>query len=569
MTVDINLLCGGAALVGAASAALYARKKRWPDAALAAVAGFALAALLALPATPPGVQQRIVLATDRGTTAAPDDALAAALAAAPSAEAIEVQGQGLREAQWHDLPPRPVTWTPPVGPLLWLDFPRTIALGRVFTLTVRREQPQSGWRLQLLAENGLVLAESKSTTAADALTVQWQPPLAENLVLQARLLDGAGKTVAQGPVPLRVQETIPLQVQGRFGAPSFDARVLNQLLIDGGALVDWQTTLGKSLTRSEQPREAQTQAGVLIADAAWLEKGGLRGALTQAAQGTPVLVLGGNAEDAALWQRELGLKLAAQSSTTELEDARHLVLPGATLSLAPAAWNPVAGSWQVLARDRDGKPWLWQRDWQQGRLIWLGVRDWHRHAITEPAALGHWWQQVMDLAALGAPQKVRWIDPEPMPLPALRTETCAQGPRPGAPAQIDSASASSAAAALPATWQARADRADAVCVAFWPSRPGWTTIRSSDASTQIYVYALADWPAWQQALRHDATQSYAAHAGRARAAGFAPDAAAAPTLASDHGAGHPADRPWRNWPRWPFGVVFAAAMLTLWWRERR
>ena len=568
MTLDINLLCGGALLAGAASAALHARRKRWPDAALAAVAGVSLAAVLALPATPPAAQQRIVLSTDRGATAAPDDALAAALAAAPAAEAIEVRGQGLREAQWRDLPPRPLAWTPPDTPLLWLDFPRTVALGRVFTLTVRREHPQSGWRLQLLAENGQVLAESKASAAADALTVQWQPPLVENLVLQARLLDGAGKTIAQGPVPLRVQEAIPLQVQGRFGAPSFDARVLNQLLTDGGALLDWQTTLGKSLTRSEQPREAQAQAGVLIADAAWLEKGGLRGALTQAAQGTPVLVLGGNAEDAALWQRELGLRLAAQSSTTELEDARHLVLPGVTLALAPAAWNPGPGNWQVLAKDRDGKPWLWQRDWQRGRVIWLGVRDWHRHAITEPAALGHWWQQVMDLAALGAPQQIRWIDAEPMPLPALRTETCAQGPRPGAPVQIDTASASSASAALPATWQARADRADAVCAAFWPSHSGWTAIRSGDASTQIYVYAPTDWPAWQQALRRDATQSYAAFAGPARAAGLVPDAVATP-LTPGHGGGHAAQRPWRNWPRWPFGVVFAAAMLALWWRERR
>jgi hypothetical protein len=576
VTLDINLLCGGALLAGAASAVLYARRRRWPDAALAAGAGLALAAVLATPAMPPAALQTVSLQTERSASAAPDDALAAALAAVPEAESIEVQGHGLRETQWRDLPSRPIRWTQPRTALVWLDFPRAISLGRNFTLTVRREQPQAGWRLQLLAENGQVLSESKAAGTAETLSVQWQSPLAENLVLQARLLDSVGKTLAQGPVPLRVQDAVPLQVQGRFGAPSFDARVLNQLLTDGGALLDWQTTLGKSLTRSEQPRAVQTQQSVLVADAAWLEKGGMRGALAQAAQGVPVLVLGGNAEDAALWQRELGLKLSPQSATTELEDTRHLVLPGATLALAPAPWNPSPGSWQALAKDKDGKPWLWQRDWQKGRVIWLGVRDWHRHAITEPAALGHWWQQVMDLAALGSPQKVRWLDADPMPLPGLRTETCAQGPQSGALAQIDGAPT--------ATWQARTDRADAVCAAFWPARSGWTTIHSGDAATQVYVYAPSDWPAWQQALRNEATQAYAAQAAASARASAAPHAAAnragaiaaradaERTTGEAHLAATPdASRgaPWRTWPRWPFGIAFAAAMLTLWWRERR
>jgi len=571
VTLDINLLCGGALLAGAASAVVYARRKRWVDAALAGAAGAALAAVLAAPAAPP-VESRVVsLQTERSATAAPDDALAAALAAAPAASSIELQGHGLREEQWRDLPTRPLTWKPPAGALLRLDFPRTLSLGRNFTLTVQREQPEPGWRLQLLAENGQVLSEAKAAGAAGSLSVQWQPPLAENLVLQARVLDSAGKALAQGPVPLRVQDALALQVQGRFGAPSFDARVLNQLLTDGGALLDWQTTLGKSLTRSEQPRAAQTQQSLLVADAAWLEKGGMRAALAQAAQGVPLLVLGGNAEDAGLWQRELGLKLSQQSATTELEDTRHLALPGASLALAPAAWNPSAGSWQILAKDKDGKPWLWQRDWQKGRVIWLGLRDWHRYAITEPAGLAHWWQQVMDLSALGSPQKLRWLDADPMPLAGLRTETCAQGPAPGTAVAIDGVP--------PAVWQSRTDRADAVCAAFWPARSGWTTVRSGDAATRIYVYAASDWPAWQQALRRDATQAYAAraaHITRAPSGATEPSllaAAHAPSGATVAAAvaavGPDADSPWRAWPRWPSGVLFAAALLMLWWRERR
>lgn len=519
MNVDINLLCAGAAVAGAGSALLYARRKRWPDAALAALAGASLAALLAAPTAPGGAGQAIVLdsgdwlkaparAGDAGGVV-PGERLAAALAALPAASSIQLSGHGLHEAQWRDLPVRPLQWTPATEGLLWLDFPRTLPLGRSFALTVRRGgSAEAGWRLQLLAENGQVLAEARAAAATQSLTVQWQPPLPESLVLQARLLDKDGKALAQGPVPLRVQDAVPLQVQGRFGAPSFDTRALNQLLTDSNAIVDWQTTLGKALTRSEEARAPLAQPNVLVADAAWLERGGLRGALAQVAQGLPLLVLGGNADDAALWQRELGLRLAAQSATTEQEDVRHLALSGTTLAFGPGAQLPAGAgagaAWQVLARDKDGKPWLWQRSWQKGRIVWLGVRDWHRHAISEPAALGAWWQQVMDLAAVGSEQKVRWIDTEAMPLPGLRSEVCAQGVAAGGAVSVGQEAL---------RWQARSDRADAACVAFWPGKAGWLPLASGQERSEMYVFGVQDWPAWQAALRHDATTRYAALAG--------------------------------------------------------
>ncbi|MGW8390067.1 hypothetical protein [Pseudoduganella sp. HUAS MS19] len=561
MNVDINLLYGGAVLAGTASAMLYMRKKRWVDAALALAAGASLATLLAAPAAPAGDAQPIVLATAAASPTAPDDRLAAALARLPSAPrtvAVEVQGQGLHEAQWRDLPVRPIRWQPETDGLLRLEFPRTLPLGRNFALSVRRGAPQAGWRLQLLAENGQVLSESRAATAADALRVQWQPPMAESMVLQARLLDKDGKAIAQGPVPLRVLDAVPLQVQGRFGAPSFDTRVLNQLLTDSNAIVDWQTTLGKSLVRSEQARAPLTHLHALVADAAWLERGGLRGALSQVGQGLPLLVLGGNADDAALWQRELGLKLVPQSATTEQEDMRRLALAGATLAFAPGAHVPVSGgAWQAIARDKDGKPWLWQREWQKGRILWLGVRDWHRYAINEPAALGQWWQQVMDLAALGSEQNVRWVDAEPMPLAGLRTELCAQGVASGAAVSVGQEEA---------RWQARSERADAACVALWPRASGWLPLRSGEAEHAVYVYSAQDWPAWQAALRHDATARYASRSAQP-VAGLAANAADAAARAMPR-AGEP-----QRWasavPRWLLGLAFAVSVLLLWWRERR
>jgi hypothetical protein len=358
-------------------------------------------------------------------------------------------------------------------------------------------------------------------------------------------------------VPVRVLDAVPLQVQGRFGAPSFDARALNRLLTDSNAIVDWQTTLGKALTRSEEARVPLTQPNLLLADTAWLERGGLRNALAQVAQGLPLLVLGGNAEDAAQWQRELGLKLAPQSATTEREDGRQLALAGSTLALAPGTHMPAGGgAWQAVARDKGGKPWLWQREWKKGRILWLGVRDWHRHAISEPAALGLWWQQVIDLAALGSEQTVRWREVDPMPLPGLRTEVCAQGVAAGG-------AVTAGDQAL--RWQARTERADASCAALWPRAAGWLPLRSGEASSSVYVYAAQDWPAWQAALRHDATARYAALSGQpvARQATAKP-----PAIAGAGGA--PALQSWAAaLPRWLLGLAFGASLLLLWWRERR
>jgi hypothetical protein len=61
----------------------------------------------------------------------------------------------------------------------------------------------------------------------------------------------------------------------------------------------------------------------------------------------------------------------------------------------------------------------------------------------------------------------------------------------------------------------------------------------------FYVYAAEDWPQWQRALRREATARYALRA--------------VPAL-------DPVTTPL---PAWPWALLAAAAMLSLWWRERR
>jgi len=187
------------------------------------------------------------------------------------------------------------------------------------------------------------------------------------------------------------------------------------------------------------------------------------------------------------------------------------------------------GPWSAVG-DR-----IWSRPWEKGRVVWLGVSDWHRHAISEPQALGAWWQDVLDRAGIRRAEELAWLAPEEMPLPGQRLEICAHGVR-GAVAFPDLKQT--------LTWQRRPDKADAMCVAVWPAAPGWLKMETGGRTGQVYVYVQEDWPLWQKAQRRDATARYAAR-----------------TPAVQERASTPL-------PAWPFALLFAAAMLMLWWRER-
>ena len=511
MTIAIYLaIC----LTGAVSVLLYLRRRRFLDALLALAATAALA-LLATNLTLPGESGGTLALDPRSPPASLD-----------GVRSLRLSGDGLRAAQWADLPARPLAWTVPETDVLRLAFPRQLALGRLFTLTLERGGEREG-RLQLLAENGQVLAEARGT---GDLTVSWLPPLAETLLLKARLLDGKNTVVAEGPVPVVVSETRPLSVRGRFSAPSFDLRVLNDLFVQSRALVDWQVALGKTVTRSENAREKTDKPDLLLVDAAWFERAAppARAALLeQVNAGAALLVLGASANDAGLWARSLQLPLQAQAAGK---------LTGGALPLPVAPLNPatrVAGPW--TGQDNA----VWARQWGKGRIGWLGAADWHRLAISEPRPLALWWQGVLDTVRVERAEEVQWLTPREMPLPGQRLEVCALGVRgtvrfPDLGVRLE--------------WQRRSDRADAACVAVYPRAPGWLRMEtqgSKPTSSQLYVYAPGDWPQWQAAERRDATARYAARTPL------------------------PAAATQRMLPQWPFALLFMLAMLGLWWRERR
>lgn len=499
------------ACIGLAAVAASVWRRQWIDAALVAVAALALALVcgeIALPAKPGST-----LDIDPKNPPHSLDGVAA----------LRLKGDGLRAAQWNDLPARPLSWDGAGAGGIELDYPRQLALGRMFVLTVHRPAGTPA-RLQLLAENGWVLSEAKGD---GDLSVQWLPSVAEQLVLRARLLAGDGSVIDEGPVPFQVNEAQPLRVQGRFGAPSFDLRALDALLAGSNALLDWQISLGKAVTRSETPREAIGEPNLLLVDAAWFEHAtpAQRSAmLAQAEHGAALLILGSNAADPAVWSRTLQLDLKPQpDKTTE----------GAPLAMSVAPFNPVEGGpWRAAGN------LLWTRQWHAGRIGWLGAADWHRYAISDPHALAFWWQSTLDALGVTRPAPVEWLAPDEMPLPGQRLEVCARGVKgtavfPGLRQKL--------------AWQRRPDRVDASCVAVWPEKSGWLQVESpeSESTSAIYVFAASEWPAWQAAQRRHATALYAART---------------PVAAKGQRD---------TLPRWPFAVVFALAMLALWWRERR
>ena len=497
-------------LAGAVSAGLYLWRRKWIDALLVVVAGIALAGLTA----------QIPIPWEAAPAVTIDSSDIAPVVG--QAELIRLRGDGLRASQWHDLPARHLEWTPPSDAVLRLDFPHTVTVGR--TLRLGATMPNgAARRLQLLAENGQVIAES--TGSGPSMSVEWIAPVAETLLLKARLLDAKGKSIAEGPVPIVVHDAAPLKVQGRFGSPSFDARALNEVLAKSKALIDWQVTLGKTVTRSETPRDAISKPDLIVTDAAYVEKlsAPARAALlAQVAAGAPLLVLAGNASEPALWSRTLQLTLKEQA------DAKPA---GSPLALVSAPFNPATGgAWRMVA-DR-----IWSRQWEQGRVVWVGVTEWHRYAISEPQALGVWWQNVLDRAGVRRTEDIAFLAPEEMPLPGYRTEVCALGVSgevvfPGLKQKL--------------IWQRRTDKADASCVAVWPQQSGWLQMQTGGVNAQMYVYGPKDWPMWQKAQRRDATARYAARTPVAIGKSTVPMAS------------------------WPFALAFALAMLGLWWRERR
>jgi len=531
----------------------YWRKRQALDALLISCAAVCIAALILDPRMLAGDKVLVIDSDDNRLN------MAQLTLDMSKAQSAQLKGDGLSQAQWQDLPRIPVQWVAQTEKqktteIVRLDFPTHLAQGRVFNLSAEREQVQGEWRLQLLAENETVLAEVRGMEKR--LRLNWLPPVAERMVLQARLLDSAGqatgKIVAQGPIPLEVMPAQSLNVQARFAAPSFDTQTLNELFTQSQAKLDWQTRLGKTVTRTETKNDAANTNGsrvspnnnqapdLVIQDAAYFEQMNASARtqlLQQVAQGSALILLGANARDSNVWQRELGLRVSPSLSDKEL-------VVNTLMSLSPTSLVPQMKQSQDWNQSTD-RPWLAQRSWKKGQIIWLAVADWHRYKISAPDALSLWWQDILDLAQVEKNQDWRVQAEQAMPQIGQRIRVCSQG------------LASQDLVLLPQNsrhrLQVAADKADALCTSIIPSKAGWQEWQSqsesnSTASGAIYVYQNQDWPNWQKAQRRDATAAFIASTALQKKSKLASQSVT------------------EKWP-WVLGLI--ALMLMLWWREQR
>jgi hypothetical protein len=550
----------------------YLKRKEVQNAMLSMIAAVSLLMLLLEPALIEGKSKALFLDSSDLRTSNAETAMELRDKIRDAA-LINLSGDGLFPAQWRDLPGRPVVWQEPKNTeAIQVNFSSQLQRGREFSLQVTRQQATQNWRLQLLAENGALLAEQSGLGAEH--TVRWLPPLAERVVLQARLLNADGTILDQGPIPINVSENRPLQVLGRFDAPSFDVQSLHSLLSRSEAIIDWQTRLGKTLQRNEEAKVAIKQPELIVVDAAFLEQlneSARREFLQQVGKGASLIVLGANARQLPMWSQVFDLQLAISKRS---KDA--LITVAQSLELSAAEVLPMVKSGASWQANQSENPWMWQRTWQKGNIVWLGVADWHRYAISQPLNFGVWWQAVLDQAQVRRDTAIAWEFLDAMPIANLRTAVCVQiGGEAGSNAGVKSVVVAEKAAAervregddsLPKQGNnlllsdlqqtipllARPEKMEGQCAAYWPQRDGWQNFQLQDGTNKQmlnetsahYVYKNTDWLRWQSAIKREATKAYAARI---------PSSVEASKQAL---------------PALPFASLFVFVMLMLWWRER-
>jgi hypothetical protein len=543
-------------LLAFVSAGLYWHRHKKLDAVLIVMAALVLIIVLCNPELAASGKRNYVIDTQ---TNLPDHS--SLFKEVSQADSLLVKGHGLRASQWQDLPSRQMRWEKLVAnqELLKLDFPNRLPRGRVFTLTAERPQievkgktnEKTKWRLVLLAENAQMLAQTEGE--GDRLSVSWLPPLVERMSLKARIETADGKLIDQGTIPLDVIEQKALRVEARFAAPSFDNQSLQALLKQSFAVVDSQIRVGKNISMQEAPLEDVTDKDLFIVDAAYLEQldGRSRQQIfKQVASGVPLLILGANATEPNFWQREFGLSLQAEAKTAQEE--KWQVAQEFDLSrTAYRVNNANAKNWHS---DAD-RPWLAQRAWENGRIVWLAAADWHRYRISAPQVLSQWWQSILDSTGMeqrqpaGQSNQQNWqlAIQEHMPMAGERLRLCASG--------LDQQTLQFAQDKTVYRLQTSSDQLEQQCTVFIPENSGWITWQAqasqakdsqnqAAAQSAFYVYAANDWPQWQNSLKQEATQDYALRQIQA-------------------GQGTP-----QHLTKWPLLLLFSALMLCLWYRER-
>lgn len=476
---------------------------------------------------------------------------------------LRLFGHGFSAPVWQHLPAQTVIWQGAEPPIWQLQATDQLMLGD--SLSIRLRAPATAQRLQLLDGRQQVVADAPF--AAGMAELRYQPPAAGHYDWTLRVLNSDNAVAREIALAFAVQQRPSMLIDARFAAPSFEQRALREWWQQTGQRAEIVSRTGQSVQRRDlinvdDPVAAKARVGdgtagrespsidasslqpeqrLLVRDLrSWLNASAKQRAdwLQQVASGAGLLLLADGSEAEMRNRQQLARQLDIDwHSLSETEQSFAL----AEVSLQRAVWQPQVSAHWRLGNDAG----VWQRDWQQGRIIWLGVLNSHRLWQRARGVYAEWWQQALQLAQ---PPQPRWISPgvvlQRQPSLLCLAEigvadiglAAAGANLPLLQLQTPSGEVQSLRL-LSSSWPDRA------CAAYTPSESGWYQLRAPiRASWRVYAeppLIEQQWHAAQAATRqHSQSQEHAERHTR------------------------------QPLPRWPFLLLVLIGLGLIWWRER-
>ena len=219
---------------------------------------------------------------------------------------MKVEGDGLRAAQWHDLPARPVDWTAPASDVLRLDFPRRADAGA----HVHADgSPHAG-----AAPRGCS-CWPRTTRSSPKRRERGKDADGAVAAAGGRNAGAQGAPARRAPARYRRRDRCrsPCATTRRCRCRAASAR-RRSTRASSTSCLPTATRCSTGRSRSARPSRAAKRRAkrlrrpdLLVVDAGYFERasGGARGALLErVAGGMPLIVLASNATDPALWSRD-------------------------------------------------------------------------------------------------------------------------------------------------------------------------------------------------------------------------------------------------------------------------
>ncbi|HVS04340.1 MAG TPA: hypothetical protein VMT16_16365, partial [Thermoanaerobaculia bacterium] len=527
-----------------------------------------------VPAPPAAGSPILVLSGDR-LAAAPGAAEALPDAGTlarrhPALRRLAVLGHGLAPWEWQALPGVAVaSFDPPPLPrgVVQVSWPRRLALGETLEVT-GRVVAAAGDRLRLLGpggeEDAVALRPGGGPFRLRAL------PRAPGrhryqLALTAEGEDG-GRVEALG---VEVVAPAPVRVLWLEDAPSLETREVKRWLADSGAAFAARSQVSAGRVRTELrgvegPLPARFTAAaladfdllVLEGDTlSWVDAGELDAAVRE---GLGVLRLPDRG-DPAIPDGPLAFAVRRVPDVESLQ--ARLSRDGAPepppLEIAPREIAPGAAL-RPLVSDRAGRVLAAARPWGRGTVaVSLVEGSWRWVRLGEAAAHRELWERLVATVARPAAGP-RWRQPgEParVGLPVVVELWTPPAPGAGSVATVEATISSPSGASWrlplaqdpgdPERWHGE----------LWPREEGWHRLATPGAGAGLHVGGRTAWPAWEAALRQDATRRRQPVV----------------TAGGDEevGSSAPAAPPPRPLPLRPLALLGAVAAVAWLWAEER